>query len=245
MGCADSRPTHHLGFDNKATKDDSAHTSTTNGSEPSSSTNTKKYLRAPSSPTMPQWHTPAGYHQQQLPVPFSDCFGTTTTATGATGVTRGGGVFAPSTDVFQENLPLEMLMDVAALDRGGFCVVCSCTYLGRRAVLKVPKLEGPDSAVADLLMEINIYKRISERGGHPNIAKAYGSGFHLVEGKPTPFLVLELLEGGNLAKALERSRPQSDTWSDPVPRLPVALELADAMHFLHFEAVPSGFVLHR
>lgn len=155
-------------------------------------------------------------------------------------------MFAPSTDVFQENLPLEMLMDVAPLDRGGFCVICSCTYLGLRAVLKVPKLDGPESAVADLLMEINIYKRISERGGHHNIAKAYGSGFHLVEGRPTPFLVLELLEGGNLAKALERSRPQQcGAWSDPVPRLPVALELADAMHFLHFEAVPSGFVLHR
>lgn len=112
-------------------------------------------------------------------------------------------------------------------------------------MLKVPKLQGPDSAVADLLVEISIYKRISEQGGHHHIAKAYGSGFHLVEGKPTPFLVLELLEGGSLAKALERSRPQSDTWSDPVPRLPVALELADAMHFLHFEAVPSGFVLHR
>eukprot|EP00903_Cladosiphon_okamuranus_P005592 g5564.t1 len=194
---------------------------------------------------MTQWHTSTGYHQLQHPVPFSGCFGTTTT--GAQGVTGVGGAaaVAPSIDVFQEHLPLEMLMDVAPLDRGGFCVVCSCTYLGRRAVLKVPKLDGPDSAVADLLMEISIYRRISERGGHPNIAQAYGSGFHLVEGRPTPFLVLELLEGGNLAKALEQSRPKSDTWSDPIPRLPVALELADALQFLHFEAVPSGFVLHR
>eukprot|EP00752_Nemacystus_decipiens_P016316 g14591.t2 len=245
VDCAPPRPTNQFGFDESAIKDDSAHTNTTNGSEPSSNTNTKKRLRAaPSSPAMSQWHTPAGC-QQPHPVPFSGYFGTSTTSTGAGGATAGGGVFSPSTDVFQEHLPLEMLMDVAPLDRGGFCVVCSCTYLGQRAVLKVPKLDGPDSAVADLLMEINIYKRISERGGHPNIAKAYGSGFHLVEGKPTPFLVLELLEGGNLAKALERSRPSSDTWSDPVPRLPVALELADAMQFLHFEAVPSGFVLHR
>lgn len=131
-------------------------------------------------------------------------------------------------------------------------MVCSCTYMGQRAVLKVPKRQGPQSAIADLLVEINIYKRISERGGHPNIANAFGSGFYLVEEQPTPFLVLELLEGGSLAKAIERSRPDSDPdadsskeWSDPISRLPVALELADALQFLHRDAVPCGFVLHR
>ncbi|CAN0303484.1 unnamed protein product [Hapterophycus canaliculatus] len=58
-----------------------------------------------------------------------------------------------------------------------------------------------------------------------------------------------MLEGGNLAQAIERSRKSDagggDLWSDPVPRLPVALELADALHFLHCEAIPGGFVLHR
>lgn len=143
-------------------------------------------------------------------------------------------------------MSLAELSDVAPLDHGGFCVVCSCTYRGQRAVLKVPKPQGPEGAAADLLTEIAIYKRVSEQGGHPNIAHAYGSGFHLQQGKQTPFLVLERLDGGSLAKALERSRRAGyDTWSDPVGRLPVALELADALAFLHNEAVPGGFVLHR
>ena len=146
---------------------------------------------------------------------------------------------------FHENMSLADVSEVAPLDHGGFCVVCSCTYRGQRAVLKVPKPQGPEGAVADLLAEIAIYKRVSEQGGHPNIAHAYGSGFHLQQGEQTPFLVLERLDGGSLAKALERSRPAFDVWSDPVGRLPVALELADALSFLHNEAVPGGFVLHR
>lgn len=188
-------------------------------------------------------HHPPHHHEQQQP-PFGGCYITN-------GREAGGGAIPPSTDVFQDNLSLSMLLDVSPLDQGGFCVVCSCTYLGRRAVLKVPKPQGPQSAVEDLQVEIDIYRRISERGGHPNIATAFGSGFHLVEGKLTPFLVLEHLEGGNLAKAIERSRPQRDSsgepeaWSDPVTRLPIALELADAMHFLHHEVIPCGFVLHR
>ena len=162
----------------------------------------------------------------------------------------GGGAFA-SVDVtrrsafFHENMSLADLSEVAPLDHGGFCVICSCTYRGQRAVLKVPKPQGPESAVADLLTEIAIYKRVSEQGGHPNIAHAYGSGFHLQQGVQMPFLVLERLDGGSLAKALERSRPAYDVWSDPVGRLPVALELADALAFLHNKAVPGGFVLHR
>ena len=157
-----------------------------------------------------------------------------------------GGSSSAGVRIFHENMSLAELSDVAPLDHGGFCVVCSCTYRGQRAVLKVPKPQGPEGAAADLLTEIAIYKRVSEQGGHPNIAHAYGSGFHLQQGKQTPFLVLERLDGGSLAKALERSRRAGyDTWSDPVGRLPVALELADALAFLHNEAVPGGFVLHR
>lgn len=158
------------------------------------------------------------------------------------GVSRGG---ATATMLFHEDMSLAELTEVEPLANGGFCVVCSCLYRGRRAVLKVPRPRGPEGAVADLLMEIAIYKRISERGGHPNIARAFGSGYHLQEEEQVPFIVLERLEGGSLAEALERSRPLHDAWSDPLGRLPVALELADALAFLHNDAVPGGFVLHR
>lgn len=195
---------------------------------------------------MPNWRqTPAGYRaqQQQEQTPSSGYFGSGSSAEEASVH------FVSPTAVFQENMSLEMLTDVQPLDQGGFCVVCSCIYGGQRAVLKVPKPQGPDNAVADLMVEIGIYRRISEQGGHRNIARAFGTGFHVVQGKPSPFLVLEMLEGGNLAQAIERIRASDTdggrTWSDPVPRLPVALELADALHFLHSQAVPGGFVLHR
>ncbi|CAN0058636.1 unnamed protein product [Ectocarpus sp. 12 AP-2014] len=156
--------------------------------------------------------------------------------------------FASSTTVFQDNLSLDALTDIQPLDHGGFCIVCSCTYNGdQRAVLKIPKPQGPNSAAADLLAEIAIYKRISERGGHPNIAAALGAGF---TSRGEPFLVLERLEGGSLAGAIERSRtPGGDAadggaWVDLVTRLPVALELADALQYLHRDAL-QGFILHR
>ncbi|CAN0295096.1 unnamed protein product, partial [Hapterophycus canaliculatus] len=79
---------------------------------------------------------------------------------------------------------------------------------------------------------------------HPNIVRAYGAGYHVQQGdpSPTPFLVLEKLEGGTLESAFERS---TSLWSEPTGRLPVAIELADALVFLHGSAIPGGVVLHR
>lgn len=144
--------------------------------------------------------------------------------------------------MFRENIPLGELTEVAPLGHGGFCVICSCIYRGQRAVLKVTRPEGPEGAVEDLLMEIDIYKQIVRRGGHPNITQAYGSGSHVQQGRQTPFLVLERLDGGTLEKAFEQS---STAWSDPIGRLPVALEVANALVYLHFEAVPGGVIMHR
>lgn len=148
-------------------------------------------------------------------------------------------------NMFREDLSLADFTEVAPLSHGGFCVVCSCYYLGRRAVLKVTRPRGPPGTVQDLLMEIAIYQRISRRGGHPNIAQPLGCGSHVQEGERTPFLVLERLDGGTLEKAFEQSTPLQDAWSNPIGRLPVALELADALVFLHNDAVPGGAILHR
>lgn len=148
---------------------------------------------------------------------------------------------------FHDNMSLAELTDVAPLAHGGFCVVCSCTYRGRRAALKVPRPGGGVGASSDLMVEIDVYRRISQRGGHPSLARAFGAGTHVQQGVEAPFLVLELLDGGTLAKALERSRlhPGDSLNCNPVCRLPVGLELADALVFLHNEAIPGGFILHR
>ena len=147
--------------------------------------------------------------------------------------------------MFHENMSLAELTEVAPLARGGFCVICSCVYRGRRAVLKCTGPDGSDEAIEDLMMEISIYKKIAQRGGHPNMALAYGCGFQVQGGKQTPFLVLERLNGGTLEKAFQQSMPLSDAWSDPVGRLPVAIELADAIAFLHHQAIPGRVILHR
>lgn len=157
---------------------------------------------------------------------------------------------APS---FEENVSLSELTAVEPLAHGGFCVVCSCVYRARRAILKTTRPaaagssspSGSSEAVEDLLTEISIYRQIAQRGGgHPNIARAFGAGFHVQAGEasPTPFLLLEKLDGGTLEDAFGRS---TALWSDPVGRLPVAVELAEALVFLHGSAIPGGVVLHR
>ena len=147
--------------------------------------------------------------------------------------------------MFHDDMPLDELADVAPLTNGGFCVICSCGYRGQRAVLKITRPRGPAGAAQDLLTEIDLYKRIAWRGGHANVARAFGSGFHIQQGERAPFLVLERLEGGTLEKAFENSVQLNNTWNNPVGRLPVALELADALVFLHHEAVPGGVIIHR
>lgn len=148
---------------------------------------------------------------------------------------------------FNDSVSLAELTELLPLANGGFCVVCSCVYRGQRAVVKVPRPNGPVGAMEDLTFEIELYKRISAVGGHTNMARAFGAGFHFQQGQWVPFLVLELVQGGTLAQVLDRNRPsQGNTCSsDPYPRLPLALEIAEALAFLHNEAVPGGFVLHR
>ncbi|CAM9415644.1 unnamed protein product [Ectocarpus sp. 12 AP-2014] len=148
---------------------------------------------------------------------------------------------------FNENVTLAELNEVEPFSQGGFCVICSCVYRGQQAVLKIPKPATASSrsggAAQDLLREISIYRQISQRGGHPNIARAFGAGTHVQQGEtsPSPFLLLERLEGGTLENAFERS---TAVWSDPIGRLPVAIELAEAVAFLHEAAIPGGVVLH-
>lgn len=150
--------------------------------------------------------------------------------------------------VFNDNVSLAELTEVEPFAHGGFCVICSCVYRGRQAVLKITKPASSSTrgagAVEDLQREISIYRQISQRGGHANIVRAYGAGYHVQPGdpSPTPFLLLEKLDGGTLESAFERS---TTVWSDPTGRLPVAIELADALVFLHGSAIPGGVVLHR
>ena len=147
--------------------------------------------------------------------------------------------------MFHDDMPLDELTDVAPLMNGGFCVIGSCVYRGHRAVLKITRPQGPADAARDLLAEIELYKRIASRNGHANVARAFGSGFHIQQGERAPFLVLERLEGGTLEKAFENSVQLNNAWNNPIGRLPVALELADALVFLHHEAVPGGVIIHR
>lgn len=149
---------------------------------------------------------------------------------------------------FDDSVSLSELTQVEPLAHGGFCIICSCVYGAQRAVLKTTKPQNASNrnngAVEDLLAEISIYRQIAQRGGHPNITRALGAGFHLQPGdsSPTPFLLLERLDGGTLESAFERS---TVLWSDPIGRLPVAIELAEALVFLHESAILGAVVLHR
>lgn len=155
------------------------------------------------------------------------------------------GINLSTTPTFTENIPLGELTELTPLAGGGFCVICSCSFRGLQAVLKIPRLQSSERAVDDLLAEIHVYRLISALGGHPNIAKAFGAGFHPQQGRQVPFLLLERLQGGTLTQILDINHPLRSSWESPVHRLQMALHIAEGICFLHNNVVSGGFILHR
>lgn len=146
---------------------------------------------------------------------------------------------------FTENILVEELSQLQPLATGGFCIICSCVYRCEQVVVKVPRPDGPRGAIEDLFAEIHAYRLISARGGHANITRAIGAGIYLQGDQEIPFLILERLEGGTLDRMLDRSHEECSVWHDPRHRLGVALDIAEAISFLHNDVIPGGFILHR
>lgn len=149
---------------------------------------------------------------------------------------------------------------------GGYCMVLACEMRHRNtasssqnspAAIKLP-LDGcpdPANAVADLSNEIAILKRL---GHHPHLIGVYGAGGTRdgMSAVSVPFIVLERLQKKNLAQQLGtdredasllgRARTRKVRVQFPFRRrLALGLQLARLLRYLHWEAVPNSFVIHR
>lgn len=136
---------------------------------------------------------------------------------------------------------------------GGYCTVLACQLHGKRAAIKMPRADcsNPEGGIADLNNEIAILKRLSR---HPHLTTVYGAGGTRAGGMP--FLVLERLQTTNLCQQLGTDaadahvlacvRTQRVRKRFPFRRrLDLGLQLVLLLRYLHREAVPNGFVVHR
>lgn len=135
----------------------------------------------------------------------------------------------------------------------GYCTVLACVLNGEKRAVKIPLVncQDPEGAVADLINEIRILKRLR----HPYLCSVYGAGGWRKPGD-LPFLVLERLQYKNLAQqcgtdvedtSMKAQIKQRRTRAN-LPfrrRLVFGLQLAELLGYLHSESIPGGFVVHR
>jgi serine/threonine protein kinase len=115
----------------------------------------------------------------------------------------------------------------------GHVFLCEDTDLQRRVALKC--LIASASAV-DVKARIRHEARAAARLNHPNIAAVHD----LVEHDGRPFLVMEYVEGENLAQALKRERPSVDRILAIGRQLASALTAAHANHIIHRDLKPAN-----
>lgn len=149
---------------------------------------------------------------------------------------------------------------------GGYCMVLACEMRFRStaisshnspAAIKMPldRCDDPAEAVADLSNEIAILKQL---GYHPHLIGVFGAGGTRggTSAVSVPFIVLERLQKKNLAQQLGtdredpsllgRARTRKVRGRFPFRRrLGLGLQLATLLRYLHWEAVPNSFVIHR
>src|SRR5262249_58012096 len=114
------------------------------------------------------------------------------------------------------------------LEQAGWARCIARTRLGREVALKV--LTDSFAGDPDRLMRFEREARTLASINHPNIAQIYG----FEQSAATPALVMELVEGEDLAERIARG---------PLPvdeALPIARQLAEAL-----EAAHERGVIHR
>lgn len=138
--------------------------------------------------------------------------------------------------------------------KGSYCRVLACQLHGKHAAIKMPRADfsNLDGVIADLNNEISILKRLTS---HPHLTAVYGAGG--TRAGEMPFLVLERLQSTNLCQQLGTDAADAHTLLARIRaprvrkrfpfrrRLDLGLQLIRLLRYLHQEAVPNGFVVHR
>ncbi|CAM9783569.1 unnamed protein product, partial [Phaeothamnion confervicola] len=117
------------------------------------------------------------------------------------------------------------------------CAAYSCEYRGEKMVLKTPLQDSShyDIAANDIEVEMLLLNQLH----HQNIVGLKGAGM-LPDGRR--FIVLEFLSGGTLSSRLRGKNMMPMAKSDVYEK---ALELSNALEYLHDLAVPGRIVTHR
>ncbi|MGI9613038.1 MAG: protein kinase domain-containing protein [Acidimicrobiales bacterium] len=129
------------------------------------------------------------------------------------------------------DLGIEHLADVSEIGRGGFSVVYAATntLLGMQVAVKVLGRLSNESDRRRFERECQVMGRLSH---HPNVVTVHHAGYAR---DGSPYLVMELVEGGSLADRLGRTGPVP--WPEAVD---LVVPIADALAYVH-----EADVLHR
>ncbi len=129
------------------------------------------------------------------------------------------------------DLGIENLTDVREIGRGGFSVVYSATnaLLGTRVAVKVLGQFSDESDRRAFERECQVMGRLSR---HPNVVTVHHAGY-AADG--SPYLIMELVEGGSLADRLAGSGPLP--WPEA---LDMTVPIAEALAYVH-----QAGILHR
>jgi Protein kinase domain len=140
------------------------------------------------------------------------------------------------------------LANVEYLTDGGNSWIHSAVYQGKPVVIKTLKPEAQDLVLAmnEMETEMALHARLS----HENIVSLIGAG---TTSKGVRFLVLERLDGGTLAQMLgydtrirdRRRRFWRKKLFSYLDVLRIGRATAEAMRYLHEDAIPGCTVLHR
>ena len=132
--------------------------------------------------------------------------------------------------------------NVKFLSNGSNAAVYTGTRENKFVAIKMlkPQIKHQEVAVQEMHIEMQVLSRVQ----HPNIIGVYGAGE-----KPRKFIMLEYLGGGTLESLLrQQSRTGIRCESAGLPWesvLPIAMELASALKYLHEDFHPSAMVIHR
>jgi serine/threonine protein kinase len=146
------------------------------------------------------------------------------------------------------DMPWRQLSNVEYLTDGGNSWIHTAVNNGRPVVVKTLKPECQDVALA--INEIDEELAVHARLNHRNIVSLYGAG---TTSKGIRFIVLERLDGGTLTQMLgydtrirdRRRRFWRKKHFSFLDLLRIARSIAQAMAYLHEEAIPGSMVLHR
>ncbi|MCA9298223.1 MAG: serine/threonine protein kinase, partial [Phycisphaerales bacterium] len=118
---------------------------------------------------------------------------------------------------------------IRELGRGGMGVVCEAEEdePRRRVALKVLPILAPSSLARRLRQEAHLLAQLD----HPGIARVYQAGVTSVHRQRTPFIAMELVEGGPVDRFVrEHQVPVRE-------RLRLVAMMADAVHAAHLRGI--------